>query len=127
MKFNCGLTGDAKEAAARAERDKLKVWHRWFAWYPVRVGQNDCRWLEYVERRATNEWDNKLDRYEVAMSEWRANEQSIDDWHAAGSQGTPPPFMFMPTHPILYVIGSHPGNDWTWEYRPIQPSYRFGT
>lgn len=26
-------------------------WHRWFAWYPVRVGENECRWLEYVERR----------------------------------------------------------------------------
>ena len=27
-------------------------WHLWFAWYPVRVGDNDCRWLEFVCRKA---------------------------------------------------------------------------
>lgn len=26
-------------------------WHPWFAWYPVRVGPGDCRWLETVYRR----------------------------------------------------------------------------
>lgn len=26
-------------------------WHRWFAWYPIRLGDDDCRWLEVVERR----------------------------------------------------------------------------
>ncbi len=26
-------------------------WHRWFAWYPARIGDHDCRWLEYIERR----------------------------------------------------------------------------
>lgn len=28
----------------------LKEWHRWFAWFPVDVG-NTLTWLEYVERR----------------------------------------------------------------------------
>lgn len=44
MRFACG-----KAAAVRAAK-KLE-WHRWFAWRPVRVGQHDCRWLEYVERK----------------------------------------------------------------------------
>ena len=55
MKFNCGPTQCEKLEAefnrlrevARAARD----WHKWFAWFPVRVGKGDCRWLETVERR----------------------------------------------------------------------------
>lgn len=46
MRFDCGETIE--------ERSKrLEEWHLWFAWYPVRVGPHDCRWLEYVERRMT--------------------------------------------------------------------------
>lgn len=33
--------------------DKHLVWHRWFAWYPVRLAEHDCRWLEWVERHLT--------------------------------------------------------------------------
>lgn len=32
---------------------KWATWRRWFAWYPVRIGKNDCRWLEYVECKGT--------------------------------------------------------------------------
>lgn len=49
MKLNCGMT--AAESAKFYDK-KFNEWHRWFAWYPVRVGQRDCRWLETVERRA---------------------------------------------------------------------------
>jgi hypothetical protein len=28
-------------------------WHDWFAWFPVHVGQNDVRWLEWVQRKKT--------------------------------------------------------------------------
>ena len=42
MKFNC---------PKRTPRDDT-LWHKWFAWYPVRVGDNDCRWLEFVCRKA---------------------------------------------------------------------------
>jgi hypothetical protein len=42
MRFNC---------------NKYKVditqWHKWFAWHPVKVKANECRWLEIVERRVT--------------------------------------------------------------------------
>lgn len=41
MKFNC-------------DKWKCKLeWHRWFAWYPVKIAENDCRWLEYVERKGS--------------------------------------------------------------------------
>lgn len=30
----------------------LCVWHRWFAWHPVRIGINEYAWLETVERKA---------------------------------------------------------------------------
>jgi hypothetical protein len=36
-------------------RFKIKFedqWHRWFAWYPVRIGDERV-WLEFVERRIT--------------------------------------------------------------------------
>ena len=26
-------------------------WHRWFAWYPVRVSDDYVVWLEFIERR----------------------------------------------------------------------------
>lgn len=34
-----------------------KEWHRWFAWYPVKLKNNQRVWLEYVER--------KLDGYTI--------------------------------------------------------------
>ncbi|TCQ79984.1 hypothetical protein EDF68_10329 [Ochrobactrum sp. BH3] len=49
MKFNCGLT---PEELREEKRKKWCVWHKWFAWHPVRVGRSDCRWLETVERKA---------------------------------------------------------------------------
>ena len=51
MKFNCGPSLQARREAARLHWCK---WSKWFAWYPVRVGENDCRWLEYVERKASS-------------------------------------------------------------------------
>jgi hypothetical protein len=47
MKFDCGETWLEK-------RTRLSDWHRWIAWFPVRVGPHDCRWLEHVERKG--EW-----------------------------------------------------------------------
>ncbi len=46
MKFNCGPTRGEKIVA-------LESWHRWFAWYPIRIGSRDCRWLEVVDRKGT--------------------------------------------------------------------------
>ena len=46
MKFNCGLSWADKRAI---EED----WHLFFAIWPRRVGKNDCRWLETIERKKT--------------------------------------------------------------------------
>lgn len=51
MKFNCGTSEQRRRQAAR---DHWCTWHLWFAWYPVRVDDNDCRWLERVYRKADN-------------------------------------------------------------------------
>ncbi len=54
MKFKCGPTQAEREVKEKAQQEKLHrkyVWKRWFAWYPVKVNDGDCRWLEFVERR----------------------------------------------------------------------------
>jgi hypothetical protein len=56
MKFRCGLT-------RKKWYDKVTHWHRWFAWRPVKVGNCDCRWLEYVERKIN--WDKYYDGTET--------------------------------------------------------------
>lgn len=53
MKINCGPTWQERHNAK-------KDWHRWFAWKPVRFGAQECRWLEYLERRGAylTSWDD---------------------------------------------------------------------
>lgn len=36
-----------------ARIDRIENWHRWFAWYPVRVSTWERAWLETVERKGT--------------------------------------------------------------------------
>ncbi len=49
MKFNCSKRSwdQKKEARMRA----LKLWHRYFAWFPVRIGRYNCCWLEFIQRK----------------------------------------------------------------------------
>jgi hypothetical protein len=47
MKFNC----KTKEAKNQEKERHIQQWHDWFAWRPVRIGPEDCRWLEVVWRR----------------------------------------------------------------------------
>lgn len=35
---------------------RISQWHRWFAWYPVRIG-SEIYWLETVERRRDWHYD----------------------------------------------------------------------
>ena len=46
MKFKCGPT--VKELYERKET--MENWHDHFAWWPVRIARDDCRWLETVQR-----------------------------------------------------------------------------
>lgn len=45
MKFNC-----PKFKSAEERRKDKEQWHKWFAWYPIRVIDGSCRWLEIVHR-----------------------------------------------------------------------------
>lgn len=74
MKFDCGPKIDPaevhKEFVQRMRRCafKRRQWHKVFAWWPRRVGPNDCRWLEYIQRRypsaSTIEWaDGEIEGY----------------------------------------------------------------
>ena len=61
MQFNCG-------ESPQERYKRLIGWHPWFAWWPVCVGNHDCRWIEWVERRA-----ERFSRYDGApIFEYRA-------------------------------------------------------
>ena len=62
MQFNCGR----ERLDGVVDRAK-HWWHPWFAWFPVRVGKNDCRWLEIVWRKGikSTHWD-----YDGGSTNW---------------------------------------------------------
>lgn len=53
MKWDCDSRRERREAKAIAKLNDCQKWHRWFAWYPVKIGHRDCRWLEFVNRKFT--------------------------------------------------------------------------
>ena len=61
MKFNCGPTWEEKKLAKEKP-------HAWFAWFPVRIGSRDCRWLEDVLRTGTfhSSWTDTYWTYEYS-------------------------------------------------------------
>jgi hypothetical protein len=69
MRWTDGLTREEMER-------RKKQWHRWFAWYPVRLddspdGHKVYRWLETVERRMEpweDMWDSGWERYYRALA-----------------------------------------------------------
>lgn len=64
MKFDCGPTWRERRDAQQAEIKRLENWHTWFAWYPVRVTDTrDCRWLETVFRKGSNDIDMCGDQF----------------------------------------------------------------
>jgi len=72
MKFNCGPTvGQRIEKFLNNRKEKLSKWHKYFAWYPVRVSNNTCIWLGYVERKA------KYYSYFVGIEKWEYREIQI--------------------------------------------------
>ena len=54
MKFKC---------PQKLEENEKLFWHDWFAWFPVRVANNDCRWLETVARRGNVEYTYEGSKY----------------------------------------------------------------
>lgn len=53
MRFNCGPSLAQKRWDKKL---KMKDWHKHFCWWPVRIANGDCRWLETIERRY-DVWD----------------------------------------------------------------------
>ena len=55
MKFNCGKSQKQKAKEARVKdyllTRKLRVWHRFYPYFPRRVAENDCRCFEWIERK----------------------------------------------------------------------------
>lgn len=56
MRLNCGPSAeeilqrisDWLKARTAAKINRRVIGFEWFAWYPVRVGPRECRWLETV-------------------------------------------------------------------------------
>lgn len=48
MRLNCG---PSKAARRQAKKQKMEQWHDYFCWLPVRLAENDCRWLETIQRK----------------------------------------------------------------------------
>ena len=46
MRFDCGETGEEWE-------ERLSSWHTKFLWWPTKIGDHDCRWLEKINRKGT--------------------------------------------------------------------------
>lgn len=55
MRFNCGPSlqerRNARALMLREKMQRFQVWHSYFAWMPIRVGESVCCWMETVERR----------------------------------------------------------------------------
>lgn len=66
MKFKCGSTLSKQEKAYK-KRDRLRNWHRVFAWFPIEVAPGDCRWLEMVDRKCPSAW---FGRSYTVYEEW---------------------------------------------------------
>jgi hypothetical protein len=47
LKRSHGDTHDARMRRWKA----LRMWHRWFAWFPVPVSHDHMAWLQHVNRR----------------------------------------------------------------------------
>lgn len=57
MRFSFeGIKAPFKAVAAflRQRRRRKDFFHDWFAWHPVYVGESEWAWLETVERRRRN-------------------------------------------------------------------------
>ncbi len=87
MKFNCGITPETErtlfELNAHVEVDRLQKWHQVFAFWPVQLGECDCRWLEWVWRRYPNAYflqdDRELpDQVRTGTPQYRARDYFTD-------------------------------------------------
>jgi len=90
MRFNCGPNKDDRYQKTyekiREEQERLRKWHKWFAWIPTRVlvvkeivpdgfdtMHEKCIWLETIERKGQYgsgwEWEYRIP--EDPKDSWR--------------------------------------------------------
>lgn len=48
------------EQRAEEREERLNAWHKWFAWRPIRMtdDQTDVRWLEFVYRKGRKRYSD---------------------------------------------------------------------
>lgn len=51
MKLECGKRKRLKQKAEERELLKKQEWHKFFAIWPRKIGNEDCRYLETIERK----------------------------------------------------------------------------
>lgn len=55
MKIRCGLLRDKirdhRQTKRQNKRKAQSEWRKKFAFFPIKVGKHDCRWLEFVETK----------------------------------------------------------------------------
>ena len=57
MRFDYGPTREEV-------RRELSLWHRWFAWHPVRISSShEGVWLEWVERKMWEDYPGQHTEY----------------------------------------------------------------
>lgn len=70
-------------ARYRPKWERLREWHRWFAWYPVKIAPDRRAWLIWVERRLSElggqykqpdplQWSREARWYEYRLPSQRA-------------------------------------------------------
>lgn len=70
MKIHCGC---------KTKREKLFEWHRWYAWYPIRI-HDDIFWFEYLIKTYTNEGDLVLDNCAGSFTTAIASDNLKRNW-----------------------------------------------
>lgn len=81
MKFNCGPSPETKRRREREAADEARLyytnWHPFFAILPRRVGENDCRCFERIERKGTVRWAClPMGMYPAYRWEYRAKQET---------------------------------------------------
>jgi hypothetical protein len=100
MKWINGETKYSKKARLKEKIKKLQEWHKWFAWYPVKIGTTIDKkgrerhikyWLCYVERRLWIYYNSCYERFYIQCRYYRTigstDEQELDTNTMSSSGG----------------------------------------
>lgn len=73
------LTSTGRRHGRYLRLEKMKAWHEWFAWYPVKISQYKMCWMEKCYRcykgedyNGKQQWEHK-DLIEALKGEYKDN------------------------------------------------------